>query len=70
MADYTRYEPGTDEGSLRPALWCLRCVEPNYGEDPRVIWVAPEGQNDATLADLMAVADEHEAKHHADPTAG
>ena len=65
--DYRRYQPGHDEASLKPALWCLDCREDgNYQEDVRLIWVQPEEQTgEPSVADWMAIADEHEAKQHA-----
>jgi hypothetical protein len=65
-ASYTRYEPGYDDVSLKPALWCLDCTEDdNYQADVRQVWVQPdEGTDEPTLADWMAVADGHEAKCH------
>jgi hypothetical protein len=65
-SQYRRYEPGYDEASLRPALWCVDCTEDdNYQADVRMIWVQPEAQTATpSLADWIAVADVHEAKHH------
>lgn len=64
--DYRRYQPGHDEASLKPALWCLDCREDgNYQEDVRLIWVQPDEESgEPSIADWMAIADGHEAKQH------
>lgn len=64
--NYSRYQPGHDEVSLKPTLWCLDCTEDDhYQEDVRLIWVQPEEETgEPTLADWNAVADAHEAAHH------
>lgn len=65
--DYRRYQPGHDEASLKPAMWCLDCREDgNYQEDVRQVWVQPDEESgEPSIADWMAIADGHEAKQHA-----
>lgn len=58
--DYTRYEPGNDEVG-RLGLWCIDC-------NPRTpIWTEDDAAEQVTaigLANLIAIADEHEAQRH------
>lgn len=69
MTDYTRYHVDSDETSYHIAIWCQDCIDPESGpgdQDDLMIWQNTDEQVTALcIANLMAEADEHEAKHHA-----
>jgi hypothetical protein len=68
MTDLTRYLPGNDAAG-RLALWCTDCAELPHAEDSDPIWTEDDASEQVTelcLANLVAIAEQHEAEHHAD----
>lgn len=66
--DLIRYLPGvTEDGRL--ALWCTDCAENPGADNSDPFWTdadAAEQVTEVCLANLVAIAEEHEQKHHAD----
>lgn len=66
-ADLTRYPIGTHRGRL--ALWCTDDGDPANPLAPMPFWTEADAAEQATelcLANLVAIAAEHERKYHAD----
>lgn len=70
MTDYTRYTIDNTEDEGYPlGMWCTDCTDES-GQDERQIWQHSDEQATALcLANLMALADEHEEKRHAEASA-
>jgi hypothetical protein len=68
MTDLIRYLPGvTEDGRL--ALWCTDCAENPGAPNSDPFWTdadAAEQVTELCLADLVAIAEQHEREHHAD----
>jgi hypothetical protein len=67
----TRYLPDTD-GTGRLGLWCADCSDPATPLAPLApmpIWTEDDAAEQVTelcLANLVAIAERHEAEHHAE----
>jgi hypothetical protein len=77
MTDLTRYPIGND-GAGRIALWCNDCEviggidDAANHIDNAPIWTEDDAAEQVTelcLANLVAIAEEHEREHHADEPA-
>jgi hypothetical protein len=68
MTDYTRYEPGNDEYG-RLAIYCIDCddtlTKPLWTEDDSAEQITP-----VSIANFIAICDEHEIRHAADAVGG
>ncbi len=66
MTDLTRYLPGvTEDGHL--AIWCTDCAEHPHADDSDPIWTDADAAQQVTelcLANLVAIAEQHEHEHH------
>jgi hypothetical protein len=66
VIDLTRYLPANDEVG-RLALWCTDCLTEDATHAP--FWTeddAAEQVTELSLANLVAVAEQHERDHHAE----
>jgi hypothetical protein len=65
MTDYTRYHVDLDATAI--AIWCMDCTDAASAWADKQIWIDNGEQVTALcLANLIALADEHEIEHHAE----